>query len=88
MPSKSIEQKHFMQMVYAYKKGVLPLSKIPKKIRKKVIKAASEMTFKQLRDFFVLKRSKKNKNKNEKKGRKNKKAISRKSSKRNIRIIK
>ncbi len=77
-----------MQMAYAYKKGILPLSKIPKRIRKKVIKAASEMTLKQLRDFFVLKRSKKNKNKNEKKGKKNKKAISTRGIKRNSRIIK
>lgn len=79
-----------MQMAYAYKKGVLPLSKIPKRIRKKVIKAASEMTLKQLRDFFVLKGSAKNKKnaKKSKKSKKNKKAISRRGRKRNIRIIK
>ena len=75
-------------MAYAYKKGILPLSKIPKRIRKKVIKAASEMTLKQLKDYFVLKRSGKNKNKNEKKRKKNKKAISTRGIKRNSRIIK
>lgn len=75
-----------MQMAYAYKKGDLPLSEIPRKIRKKVVKAASEMTFKQLRDFFVLQRSPKKKKKSAKK--KKKKKNSKRSSRRNRKTVK
>ncbi len=76
-----------MEMAYAYKKGSLPLGKIPVSIRKRIVKAANEMTFKQLKDFFVLKRSGNKKKKNAKKGKKSKKAFSAVRGKSNIRII-
>ena len=42
-------------MAYAYKKGTLKLSDIPKNLRPIIKRLASQMTLKQLRDFAKTK---------------------------------
>ena len=55
MPSVSIAQKRLFSMAYAYKKGTLKLSDIPKNLRSIIKRLASQMTLKQLRDFAKTK---------------------------------
>ena len=55
MPSVSKAQHRLFAMAYAYKKGTLKLSDIPKNLRPVIKRLASQMTLKQLRDFAKTK---------------------------------
>ena len=55
LPSKSRAQKRLFSMAYAYKKGTLKLSDIPKNLRPIIKRLAKQMTLKQLRDFAKTK---------------------------------
>ena len=57
-------------MTYAYKQGKLSANKIRAGIRNEIRKAAKEMTYKQIRDYFTIKRSVKKDEKNKKKNKK------------------
>jgi len=55
LPAVSISQKRLFSMAYAYKKGTLRLSDIPKNLRSIIKRLASQMTLRQLRDFAKTK---------------------------------
>ena len=55
MPAESKSQQRFFGMVSAYKSGELDLGKIPESLRKKIRKAAGDMSDKQVDDYASTK---------------------------------
>lgn len=51
MPAKSEAQKNLMKMVYAYKKGSIKLSKLPKDLAEKIKNISREMSMASVKHF-------------------------------------
>jgi len=59
MPAKSEKQRRFFGMVLGVKRGKTKVSNLPKRVQKKVRKAARDLTEEQVRDYAKKPRGRK-----------------------------